>query len=222
MGAAKEIKYFLIRRVLTLPVYYFLGLYAKTTRLTVGGDEKVLNHLKIGRILFASWHQRFFGGFYLPKIYGVEPCIMISQSRDGDFIASVVKKIGWRPVRGSTSRGGKQALLQMIKGIEEQNIGGHIVDGPGGPPRVVKPGLLSIAQKSDAVICPVYVTYENPWIFNSWDRFMIPKPFSRVHIQFGLLTPVERDLKEDEFKNLLQRIETEMIKGYEKADQFWT
>jgi lysophospholipid acyltransferase (LPLAT)-like uncharacterized protein len=63
-------------------------------------------------------------------------------------------------------------------------VGGHIVDGPLGPPRVVKPGLISLAQRTGAAICPAYVSYENPWTFNSWDRFMVPKPFSRALLRF--------------------------------------
>jgi lysophospholipid acyltransferase (LPLAT)-like uncharacterized protein len=222
MKAAKEVKYFLIRRLLTYPAYKFLSLYANTIRVTTDGDEPFLQHLKDGgRVLFACWHQRFFGGFYFPGIYSLEPCIMISQSRDGDFIAAVVQKMGWRPVRGSSTRGGRQALLQMIQGLEEHAVGAHIVDGPQGPPRVIKPGLLSIALRSGAAVCPAYVSYQNPWIFNSWDRFMIAKPFSRVHIHFSGLIAVPEDIGEEDFEVLRRRIEDEMIEGHKEADRRW-
>jgi hypothetical protein len=221
MSAIKEIKYFLLLRVLTLPIRRLVSLYAKTNRLIVEGDGKVLEHLKTGRILMACWHQRFFGGFYVPNIYGLTPCIMISQSRDGDFIAAVVKKIGWIPVRGSGSRGGKQALIQMVQEINVRKIGVHIVDGPVGPPHIIKPGLISIALKAGAVICPVYISYQNPWIFNSWDKFMVPKPFGKVLIRFGSLISVPSDLTEDDFGKLLSRVEDDMVGGYEEADRYW-
>lgn len=223
MGLRKEIKYLLIQKLLTSPAYHFLNLHAKTIKLTVEGDRAFLDHLERGgRILFASWHQRFFGGFYFPRLYDLEPAIMISQSRDGDFIAAVVRRIGWIPVRGSSSRGGRQALQEMMKSLDkDRSVGAHIVDGPTGPPRVIKPGLLSLARKVGAAICPGYVTYENPWIFRSWDRFMIPKPFSRAMIRFGGLTMVPDELTGEEFESLRRRIEEDMIKGYEEADRSW-
>lgn len=144
---------------------------------------------------------------------------MISRSRDGDFIAEVVQKIGWRPVRGSSTRGGREALQVMIRALKEQNVGGHIVDGPTGPPRVIKPGLITIAHRARAVICPAYVLYEKPWIINSWDRFMIPKPFSRVQLRFGRLIEVPEGLGEEAFEALRSRIEREMIDEYDKAER---
>ena len=77
----------------------------------------------------------------------MNPCIMISQSRDGDVVSDVVARIGWVPVRGSTSRGGQKALQEMIEGVEKYRIGGHIVDGPQGPPKIIKSGLIALAHK---------------------------------------------------------------------------
>jgi lysophospholipid acyltransferase (LPLAT)-like uncharacterized protein len=222
MSAAKDIKYFLILKLLTNPAYHFLNLYTKTIKLTFEGTDMPLNHIKSGGlVLFACWHQRFFGGFYFPRIYKLEPCIMISRSRDGDFIAAVVQRLGWRPVRGSSTSGGKNALIQMIQSMAKQRVGAHIVDGPLGPPHIIKPGLVTIAQKSGAVICPGYVTYEKPWIIGSWDRFMIPKPFSKVHIRFGSLMEVPENLSNDAFNVCLRRLESELIKGYDDADRCW-
>jgi lysophospholipid acyltransferase (LPLAT)-like uncharacterized protein len=146
---------------------------------------------------------------------------MISQSRDGDFIADVVRRIGWIPVRGSSSKGGRKALQEMIDMVMEKGLGAHIVDGPTGPPRVIKPGLIILAQRTNAAIVAGYISYENPWIFNSWDRFMIPKPFSRVLIRAGALMPVPPEMDEDEFERVRLKVEQEMIKGYEEADRYW-
>lgn len=146
---------------------------------------------------------------------------MISQSRDGDFISDVVQRIGWIPVRGSSSRGGKNALEKMIREVLKQSIGGHIVDGPKGPPRVIKPGLISLAQQSGAAICPGFVSYENAWIFNSWDRFMVPKPFSRVLFRTGSLFFAAKDMDEYQFDLTRRNLEAELIKGYEAADGHW-
>lgn len=222
MSIKKEIKYFIIRNFLTFFAYYALSLYSKTIRVKLENEETLREHLKDnGMVLVYSWHQRFFGGFYLSREFDQSPCIMISQSRDGDFIADVVQRIGWIPVRGSSSRGGKKALEEMIAGMIENRLGGHIVDGPTGPPRIVKPGLVILAQKTGAPICPGFISYENPWIFNSWDRFMIPKPFSRVLIRFGALEFIPEDMDNEQFEAVRLNIEKNLTEGYEETDSYW-
>ena len=75
----------------------------------------------------------------------------------------------------------------MVSGVIYGAVGGHIVDGPTGPARVIKPGLVSLAHRAGAFICPTYVSYEDAWVFNSWDKFMVPKPFSGVYLKFSEL-----------------------------------
>ena len=80
--SAKEIKYFLLNRVLTSAIVFVLRIYAKTLRVRIEGKEEILKHLAGGgRVIFASWHQRLFGGFFVPRFFQWTPCIMISQSR---------------------------------------------------------------------------------------------------------------------------------------------
>lgn len=222
MVLAKDVKYLLLNKFLTSLIYHLFNLYAKTLRVQYDGIRTIQEYLNNGgRVIIASWHQRFFGGFFLPKIFKQSPCIMISQSRDGDFISSIVERIGWIPVRGSSSRGGKNALKQMIEVVMHQGIGGHIVDGPKGPPHVIKPGLIALAQYSAAAICPGFVSYENAWTFNSWDRFMVPKPFSRVLFRTGSLIFVPDKMDEYRFDTFRRELETELIAGYEATDNFW-
>ncbi len=219
MSTRKKAKYSIVNSpFFSFLAYQILNLYAKTVRVSIQNVEPVTAHLESGgRVLIASWHQRFFGGFYLPKVMKRNLCIMISASRDGSFISNVVKRIGWIPMRGSSSRRGKEALREMIEGVKALEIGGHIVDGPTGPPRVIKPGLLTIAQRSGAAITIAYVIYENPFVFNSWDRFMIPKPFSRVLLRFSSLEVIPEDLTEEEFEALRRRLEQTMIEEYGKS-----
>lgn len=219
---ARKIKYFLLNNFLTSIIFHLLNLYTKSLNVKFEGTEKIQKHLdKGGRIIISSWHQRFFGGFFLPQIFNWSPCIMVSQSKDGDFISKIGQKIGWIPVRGSSTRGGKEALRVMIQGVSENRIGGHIVDGPTGPPHIVKPGLISLAMNTDAVISQGIVSYERAWIFNSWDHFMMPKPFSKVLFRFGPIISVPKEINDEEFESLRKRLEDEMIKEYEIADNFW-
>lgn len=218
----KEIKYFILKHLISYPVYFLLHLYAKTVKVTLENEQGIVQYLNDGKmVVLASWHQRFFGGFYLPKMLKRTIPIMISQSRDGDFIAYVVKRIGWRPVRGSSSMGGKQALRMLIDEMKDYKLAGHIVDGPTGPPKEIKPGLLSLAQHSGAAICPTFVHYEKSWTFKSWDRFMVPKPFSSAVVRFGQLIVIPSHVGPEEFENVRLCIEREMMAGYEKGDRRW-
>jgi len=208
---------------LTKPLYYLLFFYTKTLRFQVENVQGVFEHMRnSGPVLLASWHQRLFCGFFLPRIYKLAVPIMISQSRDGEFISRIVKNSGFSPVRGSSSRRGKEALREMVKGIAKYRIGAHVVDGPTGPPRVVKAGLIAMAQHTGAVICPVYLVYEKCWIFNSWDRFMVPKPFSKVLIHFStqFVSPPPY-LDGNEFEISRKGIEDEMIRTYKELDGYF-
>lgn len=224
MSLKKKIKFLLINNRLTVTlVHRLLSLFSRTVRLTVENDGPILELLASGHnVLIASWHQRFFVGFYLPVHFRRPLCIMISQSRDGDFISEVVRRIGWLPIRGSSSRGGKKALREMIEALTTCGLGAHIVDGPTGPPRIIKAGLIALAQQAGAVICPGYAAFEKPWIFDSWDRFMIPKPFSRVYITFGEPEILPRECNSDEFEELRKSIEEKMIRRYAALEDYWT
>jgi lysophospholipid acyltransferase (LPLAT)-like uncharacterized protein len=111
----------------------------------------------------------------------------------------------------------------MIDAINKYGIGAHIIDGPTGPPRVVKAGLIAMAQRSGAAICPIYLVCEKCWIFNSWDRFMVPKPFSRVLLHFSEeLEAVPPHLDGPDFEAVRKKIEDQMILTYEVMDRYYT
>lgn len=220
--SAKGIKYFLLNRVLTSVIFLIFRIYAKTLRVQIEGKEEILEHLAGGgRVIFASWHQRLFGGFFVPQFFQWTPCIMISQSRDGDFISKIVSRLAWIPVRGSSTRGGAKALKAMVQKVAENRIGVHIVDGPTGPPRVIKPGLFLLARSTDALICPAVVSYEKAWTANSWDRFLIPKPFTRTLIRFGSLFSVPDNTDRDPLEAFRVKLEQHMIEAYKAADNGW-
>ena len=173
-----------------------------------------------GAVVYASWHQRFFPGitFFATR----KPiAIMISQSRDGEMIARVVDILGWRSVRGSSSKGGIRALKELRSLTREGYRVGHIVDGPQGPFGVIKPGLLTIAQFSGAPILPVIISGQRRWVFNSWDRFMVPKPFSRVFVRFGKPIFVPRRLNTDDFETLRQDVEKQIKELTIQTDNWW-
>jgi lysophospholipid acyltransferase (LPLAT)-like uncharacterized protein len=181
-------------------------------------ESRILN--KEGSLIYASWHQRFFPGatyFGNRKLVA----IIISRSRDGEFIAHIAGLFGLHPVRGSSSRGGTEALRKIRRlSLRGYKIG-HIVDGPNGPSGVVKPGLIAMAQITGKPIVPTIYSCQRRWVFNSWDRFMVPKPFSRVILKFGEAVYVSRRLDENSFENLRLLVEQRLKELYDEADMIW-
>lgn len=217
----RNIKFFFLFCLARL-IYYFLFLYTKTLRFQIEGLENVLKCMeKRGPVLLLIWHQRLFGGFLLPLRENITVPIMISQSRDGEFIARIVQHAGFLPVRGSSSAGGMKALREMIRATQKYRLAIHVVDGPTGPPRIVKPGGISLAQLAEAFLCPVFIAYEKYWAFNSWDRFMVPKPFSKIFVHFDdHMEKVPKELEDTEFEALRKQTEERLIQKYKVMEGY--
>ncbi len=183
----KKLKFIIYTRPFIFFVYYFIQIYSVTLRLRVVNETQWQNLLGQNRPVFlCAWHQQFFSAIRHFMAYSkFNPGIMISKSKDGQLIAGVANKTGWHTVRGSSSRGGKDAMEAMILYIKKYGLGVHILDGPTGPIGKVKPGIIKMAQKTNAYVVPFYVEPDSAWFFNSWDKFMLPKPFSKVTLTFG-------------------------------------
>lgn len=179
-------KYIIETKAFILFAYLFVRLYCLSFRLKVINEEKWQSLLKQGHtVLLCAWHQQFFPAIrHFKKYARFNPGLMISRSRDGVFIAGVAELTGWRAVRGSSSRDGKKALKEMIMHLRTFRFGLQILDGPRGPIGKVKPGVIKMANETDALVVPIYISCDDAWFFNSWDRFMLPRPFSRVCIEF--------------------------------------
>ena len=217
----------MLKRLLNLKIFSYIGLFivkiiSSTYRIRIINPEVERDILKRGHVpIYASWHQRFFPGItFLASRKPIS--IIISQSKDGELISRIVNILGWYPVRGSSSKGGRQALRKIKKLVHEGCKVGHIVDGPTGPLGVVKPGLLLIAQASGMPIVPSIVSAEKKWVFNSWDRFMVPKPFSRVIIRFSDEIRIPRKLQQSDFEEKRSSIENTFIKLYIETDAMWS
>jgi len=214
-----QARYLLIYRL--IPVcYYLLRLYLSLLRIRVACEEIPLGCLAdYGRVIVAVWHQRFLPALaYVTKFRNFEPIVMISQSKDGELAARLAQRLGLVPVRGSSTRGGETALAAILKALKKRPAVIHIVDGPTGPKGVVKPGLISMAQISGAVILPVFVSADRAWIMGSWDRFLVPKPFSKVTIEWGPPLVVPQDLDPAQNEEFRAEIEQRLFEGYAQAD----
>jgi len=217
----KKLKSFLYRYIIPHGGLFVVKALSATYRIRIvdpANESDVLD--KYGSLVYASWHQRFFPGvtFFSSR----RPiAIMISQSRDGEYIAHIANMLGWCAVRGSSTRGGSEALHQIKRLSVDGFKIGHIVDGPQGPPGVVKPGLLRIAQHAEIPIVPTITSGQHRWVFNSWDRFMIPKPFSRVILRFGQPIFIPKNLSNEAFEEKRLVVERELHHLYEDTDRIW-
>jgi len=201
--------------------YYLVRAYLSLIRIRAVNEEMTLQYLKSGqKMIVAIWHQRIIPVVdYARKFSVYAPSAMISQSRDGDIIAGVASLLNFRPVRGSSSRGGKEALADMIADLAENQVAVHALDGPRGPRGVVKPGLIVMAQSTGVPIVPVYISVDRAWVLNSWDRTLIPKPFSTVTVRWDKPISVPEHLNEEAFESTRKQIEQHMKENQTRDDR---
>jgi lysophospholipid acyltransferase (LPLAT)-like uncharacterized protein len=171
-----------------------LWMIGRTLRATMTFEEGGIQSLaEVYPGIFPFWHRCVLPATWLFRKQ--HPAVMTSQSRDGEFIARVIRRFGFVPVRGSSSRGGQRALLEMNQLLGEGHAVAFTIDGPRGPRYVAKRGPVMLARMSGAGITAFYVAVERAWVLKSWDRLMIPKPFSRIYVRFArqIFVPAEAD-----------------------------
>jgi lysophospholipid acyltransferase (LPLAT)-like uncharacterized protein len=163
-------------------------LLGATWRLRIDGPDVWTEARRDGRpAILALWH-----GELLPLIWhfrgqGLAP--LVSTHSDGEVIARIIELVGYRPIRGSSSRGGARALLEAVQVLRDGRDVAFTTDGPRGPRRRSAPGVAVASRKSGAPIVPVGVVVNRAWHLRSWDRFVIPKPFATVTVRFDAPIP---------------------------------
>ena len=140
---------------------------------------------------YALWHGRMVLPILAHRHQGI--VTMASRSKDGEIIARWLSRNGVIPARGSTRKGGGTALQEMIELVQAGHPAALTVDGPKGPPRVVQPGILQLARRTGAWVLPVTGASTRPWFLKSWDRYMVPKPFSRCVVSYGEPFPIPEE-----------------------------
>lgn len=190
-------------------------IWVKTLRVEIHGDyQSLFDSQDEGQMLIISlWHGELFPIATCFGKYGKRFCVVISQSKDGELITRFVETYDIKAVRGSSSRGGVRALLACKRLMEKENrIGVFTVDGPRGPRHKVKDGIIFLAQRANAKIIPVRAYAKSKKVFNSWDRFMMPLPFSRCRFYIGEAMEVTSEkLDDDVMAREKARLEERML-----------
>ncbi len=175
---------------------------------------KCINYPK-EKCVFALWHAHQCGVFSC-NMYK-KTCIMVSNSKDGEIISRAANAVGVETVRGSQNRGGTKASLQLIKRIKEEDINGALtIDGPRGPKRVVKKGIIEIARMTQTPIVPaVYWSPQKLFLkFKSWDEFRFPLIGTKLVMVFADPIKVPDEPSEEEIEKIRKEVEDKLNELY--------
>ena len=168
-------------------------------------------------VIYAVWHAHLLIPVYVCRNLGIKG--LISQHSDGEYLAQIVQWLGFDVARGSTTRGGAKALLSMIKKIKEDAVSLAITpDGPKGPRFVAQSGAIILGQKTGFPIIPVSLGLTNYWELPSWDRFRIPKPFSKATIIYEDPIIIPPKLEKSEIEVYRKLLEKALIKLGNEAE----
>jgi lysophospholipid acyltransferase (LPLAT)-like uncharacterized protein len=133
--------------------------------------------------ILALWHGRILPATLYWRGRGI--VAMTSENFDGEWVARLMGRFGFRAARGSTSRGGSRALVQLRRELAAGHTAAFTVDGPRGPARVAQPGAVWLAGATGSPLLPFHIEADRYWTADSWDKTLIPKPFSRIAIAIG-------------------------------------
>ena len=206
-------------RLIDRVLFSLISIIGKTIRFEVEGWE---NHEQIGRDgktkIMGFWHNRIFLATYYFRHRGI--VVITSKSFDGEYIARFIQRFGYGAVRGSSTRGGVGALVQMIRLMKKNLPMGFSLDGPKGPRYKVKTGALLLAKKTGNPIMPFSVEAKNFWTIKSWDKLQIPKPFTRAKILIAEPFYVSADADEAEIEDKRKELQEKLDKLVEIGKQW--
>jgi lysophospholipid acyltransferase (LPLAT)-like uncharacterized protein len=182
----------------------------RTLRFQIDDRAGVVGKANERPLIWAFWHNRLFvvpyiAEHFLPQYHGFA---LTSASKDGEILAAYLKCFGVGAVRGSSSRGGARALVEMKRLMDRGTSTAITPDGPRGPRYHFNPGLIKLAQITGCPIMPIHISYSRFWQLKSWDGFMIPRPFASVAVIFDQLLEVPQTNGDAEFEVQRARIES--------------
>jgi lysophospholipid acyltransferase (LPLAT)-like uncharacterized protein len=213
LSLRKKIEFYLATRF----GWILIVLVCKTCRYQVEGIG-ILHDLKKKKqpFLFACWHGRIFYSAYFFRFWRI--VALVSQHLDGEMIAQTLVRLGFDTVRGSSTHGGKEAFYKMIDRLKNGSIGVVIPDGPNGPRHQIKNGIIYMAYLAGVPIVPFTFSAKPAIVLNSWDRFMVPKPFSKVAVNVSEPIWIPKEISTRELVKIKQHVESVMIKQEQSVD----
>lgn len=197
-------------------VYYFFSrLWLGTCRLTVRGGENLEKARNQGGVIALFWHYSIIYLFHHLQHYG--GAVLVSASRDGEFVARTAERFGLEAVRGSSNRQGVQALKKLLRIMRSGKHLGIVADGSQGPARVLQKGPVYLASRSGAPILPMAWAADRYRTFNSWDLTVVPMLFSRIVLRYGTPIHVPAELDQQGIEEYRLKVEQAMNDVYEQV-----
>lgn len=208
----------LLLRLAPLTLALVMRLWFSTCRVRVHGEEHFADPKLTGKPLIASfWHYSLIYLFYFLR--GQKATVMVSASRDGEYIARLAGYFGFSAARGSRNHKGAEGLKVLIRAAREGESCALVADGSQGPPRVAQPGAILLASRSGLPIIPMLWSAKRYFTVRSWDRTAIPKPFSRIDYYFGEPLQVPGQLSAEGIEHYRQLLEMRLNELYDRAWQ---
>ena len=204
----------IILRIIIFLGYWFIRLIGPTLRVCVSREEGAQHTIDERPLIVSFWHACILPATYICRDIGVR--VMSSNSYDGEYMGRIIRKFGFVAVKGSSSRNAVRALLGLRRALQEGWTVAFSIDGPRGPRYQVKPGPVALARSSAVPLSSFHMAVERAWVLNTWDRLVIPKPFSRVLVRFGKLIPVPPDASDGD----LERYQRELQDSLERVCEF--
>lgn len=214
-----------VQHLLLLPVVKLLFFIIwSTCRVRVIGEAHIDTLIASNKpFIPCYWHgHHFFCSWYMRQLIrrGVKVGFLISPSRDGEIPAKMARRWGGVVIRGSTTRTGAQALRDMYNLVVKDGISPVTTsDGPQGPVHVFKTGDILLAQFTQAPLLPLAYAADHAWVLNSWDRFIIPRPFARIAIVVGQPVQIPKGLLAEDLEPLRQQMQDTLLGLTEQAKQ---
>jgi lysophospholipid acyltransferase (LPLAT)-like uncharacterized protein len=200
--------------------YWVILFFCRSLRWEVEEPQSLDSVRAAGKgIIYTVWHGRIFMATYHFRNRGV--VVMTSQNRDGDYIARVIEKFGYRAARGSSSRGSRGATIECLRAMKDGRDLGITIDGPRGPRYVAKAGAAYLARKSGNPVVPFNISVEKKWVMRSWDHFQVPKPFSRAIVLIGNPIYVDASATEEQIEVVENQIQSSLDDLRDRGDSWW-
>jgi len=194
-----------------------LNALLRTVRYEIAGEGPLRELQRRGQpVIFVLWHGRLLPLSYLHRGEGV--VALVSRSDDGEYITGILEGWGYRTARGSSSRGGSVALRSIIREARDRRSICITPDGPRGPRHRMKVGALIAAQVTGLPLIPVAAGADPSWSLGSWDRFQVPRPFSRVRVRYGAPIEIPREADPVELERCSRRLEDELNRLTQTVD----
>ena len=210
---------FTLRQRIVLRIIIFLGhavirRIGPTLRVSVSYEEGAQHTLDERPLVASFWHSCMIPATYIFRDMGIR--VMSSDSYDGQYMGRIIHKFGFVAVKGSSSRNAVRALLGLRRALQEGWTVAFTLDGPRGPRHKVKPGPVALAKSSGLAMTMFHAAVDKAWVLNSWDRMMIPVPFSRVLVRFGKLIRVPQGASDED----VERYTTELQASLDRVCEF--